>query len=37
MTLALAVTVPELTGKPRMISLPSSFLICVSLKETLSI
>ena len=36
-TLALAVTVPELTAKPRMMSLDSSFLICVSLNETASI
>ena len=31
-TLAIAVTCPELTGNPRIVSLESSFLICVSLK-----
>lgn len=31
-TLAGAVTRPELTGKPRIVALASSFLICVSLK-----
>ena len=35
-TLALAVTVPELTGKPRIVSLSASFFIWVSLKDTAS-